>query len=51
MLNREGLDILVHPLTGDDVSDHTRFALWLGDKLELNIDVLRKATSVNNLSC
>ncbi len=23
MLNREGLDILVHPETGDDVADHT----------------------------
>jgi DOPA 4,5-dioxygenase len=42
MLHREGLDILVHPLTGDDVSDHTRFALWLGERLELNIDVLQK---------
>jgi aromatic ring-cleaving dioxygenase len=40
MLNREGLNILVHPLTGDDVSDHTHFALWLGEKLKLNIESL-----------
>jgi len=25
MLNREGLDVLVHPLTDDSVADHTRF--------------------------
>ncbi|NEQ21928.1 MAG: 4,5-dioxygenase [Microcoleus sp. SIO2G3] len=41
MLNREGLDILVHPETGDDVGDHTDRALWLGEKLELNIEPLR----------
>lgn len=41
MLHREGLDILVHPTTGDDVADHTNHALWLGEKLELNIEFLR----------
>jgi len=41
MLNREGLDILVHPETGDDVGDHTDRSLWLGEKLELNIEFLR----------
>ncbi len=33
--------MLVHPETGDDVIDHTDHALWLGEKLELNIDALR----------
>ncbi|MCG6134622.1 MAG: 4,5-dioxygenase [Nostoc sp. LLA-1] len=42
MLNREGLDILVHPNTGDDVTDHTAHALWLGTKLDLNIDFLQR---------
>ena len=41
MLNREGLDVLVHPLTDDSVADHTRFALWLGAPLPLRIEVLR----------
>lgn len=41
MLHREGLDVLVHPETGDDVIDHTDYALWLGEKLDLNIDALR----------
>lgn len=45
MLNREGLDILIHPTTSDDVIDHTDHALWLGTKLPLNIDVLRTVTS------
>ncbi len=42
MLNHEGLDVLIHPETGDDVKDHTDHALWLGEKLELNIDILRR---------
>ncbi len=42
MLNREDLDILVHPETGDDVADHTKNSLWLGEKLELNIEFLRR---------
>ncbi|MBD2211464.1 4,5-dioxygenase [Calothrix sp. FACHB-156] len=42
MLNREGLDILVHPSTGDDVADHTDHSLWLGNKLALNIHFLEQ---------
>jgi aromatic ring-cleaving dioxygenase len=42
MLNREGLDVLVHPLSGDSVADHTRFAAWLGAPLPLRLDVLRR---------
>jgi aromatic ring-cleaving dioxygenase len=33
MLNREGLDTLVHPLTEDMVDDHTVYALCLGRPL------------------
>ena len=39
MLNRQGLDILVHPETGDDLTDHTHHALWIGEKLMLNTSV------------
>ena len=42
MLNREGLDVLVHPLSGDSIADHTRFAAWLGKPLPLRLDVLRQ---------
>jgi len=41
MLNRGALDVLVHPMTGDAVADHTRHALWLGTPLPLRLDVLR----------
>jgi DOPA 4,5-dioxygenase len=40
-LNREGLNVLVHPLTDDSVADHTQFALWLGAPLPLRVEVLR----------
>jgi DOPA 4,5-dioxygenase len=43
MLNRAGLDVLVHPLAGNAYDDHTVYAMWLGDKLPLNLDVLRRA--------
>ena len=41
MLNRRGLNILVHPNTGDAFEDHATNSLWLGDKLPLRLDVLR----------
>ena len=40
MLNRQGLDVLIHPETGDDVGDHRDRSLWLGEKLPLNIEFL-----------
>ena len=40
MLNRDGLTILVHPETGDDLADHTDHAAWLGGTLPLRLDVL-----------
>jgi aromatic ring-cleaving dioxygenase len=40
MFNREGLDVLVHPLTDDMVDDHTDYALWLGTPVNLKIDSL-----------
>ena len=45
MLHRQGLDILVHPETGDDLADHTKHSLWLGQKLELNVEFLRPKTT------
>lgn len=44
MLNRDGLDVLVHPLSGDSLADHTRFAMWLGHALPLRLDVLRRVS-------
>ncbi len=41
-LNRAGLDILVHPETGDEYADHTAHALWLGHPLEIDGAALRR---------
>ena len=41
MLNRNGLVILVHPETGDDLADHAEHELWMGRKLALKLDFLR----------
>ncbi|WP_373087201.1 DOPA 4,5-dioxygenase family protein [Sneathiella sp.] len=43
MINRQGLDILVHPETGDDLEDHQYNALWLGEKLSLNLEMFKQA--------
>ncbi len=45
MLNRGGLDVLVHPQTGNAYADHTVHAAWLGSKLPLRLDVLRRAAT------
>jgi aromatic ring-cleaving dioxygenase len=42
MLNRSGLDILVHPQTDDAYEDHATHAAWLGNKLKLRLDGLRR---------
>ena len=38
--NRNGLTVLVHPITGDDILDHTDYATWLGDSVELDLSGL-----------
>jgi aromatic ring-cleaving dioxygenase len=40
MLNRDGLDVLVHPNTLAPRDDHLLHALWLGDKRALKDAVL-----------
>jgi aromatic ring-cleaving dioxygenase len=42
MFHRDGLSVLVHPDTGDRVGDHTERALWLGERLALNVEFLRR---------
>jgi DOPA 4,5-dioxygenase len=39
-LNRDGLVLFIHPLTGDELADHDQHAIWLGDKLELDLEAL-----------
>jgi len=40
MLNRDGLDVLIHPLTDDAVDDHSRYASWLGTPVPLKLETL-----------
>jgi aromatic ring-cleaving dioxygenase len=40
MLNRNGLDVLVHPNTLQPRADHVVHALWLGRKLDIKPDFL-----------
>jgi len=38
MLNRDGLVVLLHPETGDDLADHTAHAVWFGAVLPLRLE-------------
>jgi DOPA 4,5-dioxygenase len=40
MINASGLRALVHPLTDDDLADHTTLAHWVGEPLELDLTTL-----------
>lgn len=40
MIEPTGLRALVHPLTDDDLADHTTLGHWIGEPLELDLSVL-----------
>ena len=42
MQNREGLNVLVHPLSGDNYDDHSKHAMWLGTPVPLRLERLSK---------
>jgi len=39
-INAAGLRALVHPLTDDDMADHTSLARWVGEPVDLDLTVL-----------
>ena len=39
-IEESGLRALVHPLTDDDVADHTSLAQWIGEPIDLDLTVL-----------
>lgn len=43
MMNRMGLTLLVHPLSGRSWDDHTLNAMWAGEVLPVNLAFLREA--------
>ncbi len=40
MIEPTGLRALVHPLTDDDLADHTTLGHWIGEPVELDTSVL-----------
>jgi len=40
IVERTGLRVLIHPLTDDDLADHTTLAVWLGEPVPLDESVL-----------
>ena len=40
--HRNGLNILVHPVGGNALQDHTTHASWLGEPSKLNLEILGK---------
>ena len=42
MLNRQGLDVLVHPLTDNSYDDHSRYAVWLGAPVPLKLNPMSR---------
>jgi DOPA 4,5-dioxygenase len=40
VLAAAGLRTLIHPLTDDDLADHTALGRWLGEPIELDLSVL-----------
>lgn len=39
MLRRNGLNVLIHPLTGNDLRDHRDGAMWLGQSRPLDLSL------------
>ena len=48
MLNRDGLTVLLHPETGDDLTDHTTHAAWFGAVLPLRLEAFKKSKNVRS---
>jgi aromatic ring-cleaving dioxygenase len=40
LIKESGLTALVHPLTDDDLADHTSLGQWIGEPLPLDLSVL-----------
>ena len=40
LLAGSGLQVLIHPLTNDDLADHTTLGRWIGEPVVLDLTVL-----------
>lgn len=43
--HRSGLSVLIHPVQHDEMAAHTVGARWLGEKLQLNLEILKQLIS------
>lgn len=43
--HRQGLDVFVHGVSGDDLQDHTAHAYWLGREWPLDISIFQSPPS------
>lgn len=41
-INRDGLNVLVHPETGDEMKDHSEHAMWMGEIRPLDMSIFNK---------
>lgn len=42
--NRQGLTVFIHTETGDDLTDHTANAMWMGRMETLDLSIFEKET-------
>ena len=42
MNNRDNLKVFIHPVSDDDLKDHTVHTMWLGKSVELNLNIFKK---------
>ena len=42
-LNRKGLVVLLYPLTGDELADHTEHAIWMGAVRDLDVSMFKRS--------
>lgn len=40
-LNRNALTVFIHPETGDDLKDHSEYAIWMGRVEKLNLEMFK----------
>ncbi len=40
MLHHTSLSVLIHPITGDELKDHSEYPLWLGTPLSIDLTKL-----------
>lgn len=41
LINRDGIDFFIHPVTGNDLLDHTDYAIWIGKSYPLKLSIFQ----------